>query len=480
MWRLRVSYQGKQVTYCEFPTEELAMQAQGRWMQTGRLPEDDPDVPDFIVQSTPPPQHDPDEPRCGVLFDRWQEAKRARARLTMTGGRSYLRKQRKPRGGADTTEDRERDRFRRWAPAISDKLPSGLTEHIFEDRFKVLESSLAPKTLANDVTMLKTFLNWLVQNGHCDDNPIADWVVDADPITDRKRPAVVPDFTFIDILSDVFGTHDFRASAKNRSGYVGVSFQQSTNRWIAYDKRTYLGLFGSPEEAYEAVKAARGLNGETTDRLIFELLLGTAGRAAEVTGFRMMDVDLTAKKVWSRETVPMVDGKLKPKPVPKSGRPRYVRISPDLARLIQVERARRGTIDPMARLVTGVDGDDLNFHSWIRHRLVPALEVAIGRWAPLEIKRLMETENLTLEQAEERVGEQAELLRQLRPHDLRHTAVALMIAAGASEAEIQLTLGHSNIELSRRIYMHVLESSEASTAAKVQQLRRELSLRVVS
>jgi integrase len=85
----------------------------------------------------------------------------------------------------------------------------------------------------------------------------------------------------------------------------------------------------------------------------------------------------------------------------------------------------------------------------------------------------MEEEGLTRAQAKERVAEESEKLRGLRPHHLRHTAVALMIAAGASDAEIQQTLGHSDIETTRRIYMHVLESQQNSTAAKVEQLRRE-------
>ena len=59
---------------------------------------------------------------------------------------------------------------------------------------------------------------------------------------------------------------------------------------------------------------------------------------------------------------------------------------------------------------------------------------------------------------------------------LRHTAVALMIAAGATDTEIQLTLGHSDIETSRRIYMHVLDSQQNTTADRVEEIRHQRAL----
>lgn len=244
--------------------------------------------------------------------------------------------------------------------------------------------------LPTNLAMMKAFRNWMVAEGYMAENPIATWVTDVGPVEDRVRPVVVPDYTFIGILSDMFGTHDFRnRSSRNGSGYVGVSWQQSTKRWIAYDKKKYLGLFKTAEEAGEAVRAAKSLGGETTDRLVFELLLGTAGRRSEVAGFRMMDVDLTAKGCWAREPVVLINGKPVRQPVPKGGKARSMRIGPDLAGMIHVERARRGVTDPLAPLVTGPRGALLNFDNWIDDRPVPALDVAIARRAPLEAKRLM-------------------------------------------------------------------------------------------
>jgi len=41
-----------------------------------------------------------------------------------------------------------------------------------------------------------------------------------------------------------------------------------------------------------------------------------------------------------------------------------------------------------------------------------------------------------------------------------------MLAAGASEFEIQEILGHDEVGTSRRIYMHILEDDANTTAAK--------------
>jgi integrase len=51
-------------------------------------------------------------------------------------------------------------------------------------------------------------------------------------------------------------------------------------------------------------------------------------------------------------------------------------------------------------------------------------------------------------------------LGHLRPHDLRHTAVALWIAAGASPREIAARAGHSSVVTVLDRYGHLLPGSE--------------------
>lgn len=62
-------------------------------------------------------------------------------------------------------------------------------------------------------------------------------------------------------------------------------------------------------------------------------------------------------------------------------------------------------------------------------------------------------------------------LKGLTPHHFRHTAAALLWAAGASDIEVQLILGHADIDTSKRLYAHLLAGSEYSAAARVEQLR---------
>jgi integrase len=99
--------------------------------------------------------------------------------------------------------------------------------------------------------------------------------VSADAVLDRVHDIVVPDFRFIDMLSDSLG--------------VGQ------------------------------------------DRLIFELLLGTGGRRSEVAGMMVGDVDFSAKRVWVRRPVVEVEGRLVRNPMPKGGRSRAVVVGPQLA-----------------------------------------------------------------------------------------------------------------------------------------------------
>jgi site-specific recombinase XerD len=63
----------------------------------------------------------------------------------------------------------------------------------------------------------------------------------------------------------------------------------------------------------------------------------------------------------------------------------------------------------------------------------------------------------------------------LRIHDLRHTAVALAIAAGAHAKSIQARLGHSSVAMTLDRYGHLMEGLDAQVAARLEALRRQHS-----
>jgi integrase len=73
----------------------------------------------------------------------------------------------------------------------------------------------------------------------------------------------------------------------------------------------------------------------------------------------------------------------------------------------------------------------------------------------------------TWKRARERIGRP-----DLRWHDLRHTYVAIRIAAGAHPKEIQEECGHSSYKTTMDIYGHLFESSSERTADAMQQMYR--------
>src|ERR1700677_4144676 len=72
-WRLRVSLDGRQVTYGTYETEEEAARAQARWRLTRLLPANDPEL---AVEK--PASVAVGGVRCDEWFERWQEAKAGR------------------------------------------------------------------------------------------------------------------------------------------------------------------------------------------------------------------------------------------------------------------------------------------------------------------------------------------------------------------------------------------------------------------
>jgi integrase len=61
----------------------------------------------------------------------------------------------------------------------------------------------------------------------------------------------------------------------------------------------------------------------------------------------------------------------------------------------------------------------------------------------------------------------------LRIHDLRHTSVALAIAAGAHSAEIMAQLGHTSISTTIDLYGHILEPQKRQVAERLETVRAE-------
>jgi integrase len=58
-------------------------------------------------------------------------------------------------------------------------------------------------------------------------------------------------------------------------------------------------------------------------------------------------------------------------------------------------------------------------------------------------------------------------LPKMRLHDLRHSAVALLLGQGVSARAISELLGHSSVAVTLQVYGHLLEETKRETAAKM-------------
>ena len=403
-WRLRVRLDGRQATYGSYDSEEAAFQAQARWRLSHLLPADDPQLELSGHDQT---NIAVDGVRCNEWFERWQKTKLERRSVVRVG---------RGRGGAESTSARDRAQWASWwTEQIGERLPQTVTQDEVSTVLRSIEAAgRAPNTVRTHWVMVRAFFNWLVESRILPESPADGVCLAVDAIADRVRNIVVPDFRFLDILTDRLRDPD--------------------------------------------------------DRLIFELLLGTGGRRSEVAGMRVSDVDLAARRVWVRQPVVEVEGRQVRNPTPKGGHARAVILGPQLTALLRDHVARVGATEPEAPLFSGERGALLRWNNYFARRLRPAIESASTRWAVFERRRLM-TEGWAKREATAEALREAAKLRQLTPHHLRHTAAALLWAAGASDIEVQLILGHKDIETSRRLYAHLLSGASESVAVRVEQLR---------
>jgi len=175
--------------------------------------------------------------------------------------------------------------------------------------------------------------------------------------------------------------------------------------------------------------------------------------------------------VWIRQPVVEVEGRLVRNPVPKGGRVRAVIIGPQLAELLKVHLAGRGDAGEDEALFIGPKGGGFRWNNYVERTFRPAVVAASKRWATTERNRLVKS-GMDRSAATEQARTEAERLCGLTPHHLRHTAAALLWAAGASDLEVQLILGHADVETSKRLYAHLLSDSADNAAARVEQLRQ--------
>ncbi|HXF72084.1 MAG TPA: site-specific integrase, partial [Actinomycetota bacterium] len=194
-----------------------------------------------------------------------------------------------------------------------------------------------------------------------------------------------------------------------------------------------------PLSAREVAALAEAVPGR--DRaLIF--VLGYAGlRIGEAAALRVGDVDLLRRRLHVRASASEVRGRWILGST-KTDRERSVALPAFLAEeLARHLEAHSSPSAPEAFVFTGPGGSPLRPNNWRRRVFLPAQRAA--GITPLR-----------------------------RIHDLRHTAAALAIEAGAHPKMVQEMLGHSSITVTLDVYGHLFPSLHDALAASLEETFR--------
>jgi integrase len=160
------------------------------------------------------------------------------------------------------------------------------------------------------------------------------------------------------------------------------------------------------------------------------VLIGGYGglRIGEMAGLRRGRVDVLRSRVDVVEKIVEVRGELHAGgPKTRAGR-RQVPLPRPVAEELAAHLERFVAPEPDALVFAGPDGGPLRARQWRARHWVPAIKEA---------------------------G-----LLPLRPHDLRHTAVALWIAQGASPKQIASWAGHTSVSVVLDRYGHLFPGNE--------------------
>ena len=168
---------------------------------------------------------------------------------------------------------------------------------------------------------------------------------------------------------------------------------------------------------------------------LYVLALSTGMREGELLGLRWQDVDLARRTVQVRMNVAEI------------ARKRFA-----LAETKTVYSRRNVALTQAAV-------DALAEH-WQKQQLQPTA-INMGLVFPSETGGIMIPHNIT-KRSFKRYLVKAGLSRDIRFHDLRHTAATLLLASGVNVKVVSEMLGHSNVAITLRIYAHVLPHMQQS------------------
>ena len=176
----------------------------------------------------------------------------------------------------------------------------------------------------------------------------------------------------------------------------------------------------------EILALAEAIDPRYRAMILFDAYCGL--RLGELAGLRRSRVDLLRRQVQVAEIGVEVKGQLVFGPPKTRAGQRKVPLPRVVADELAAHLDTFGRADPEALVFLGADGGALRANGWRARHWRPAI-----RKAGLE---------------------------PLRPHDLRHTAVSLWVAAGASPKQIASWAGHTSVAVVLDRYGHLFPGHE--------------------
>jgi integrase len=182
---------------------------------------------------------------------------------------------------------------------------------------------------------------------------------------------------------------------------------------------------------------------------LFALAVGSGMRQGELLGLQWADIDFDKGTVSVQRSLAQIKGKFVVKE-PKSKRGRRTIKLPKFAldALTGHRQAMLNEGNIAAPVFCTRTGQYIGKSNLIRQVFKPILKRANERAA---------------KEAKERGAEPA-LLPAIRFHDLRHTHATSLLAQGHSIKAVSQRLGHASIELTLRVYAHVLPTDDGVLA----------------
>jgi integrase len=174
---------------------------------------------------------------------------------------------------------------------------------------------------------------------------------------------------------------------------------------------------------------------------LFALALGSGMRQGELLGLDWSDIDFERGTVTVRRSLAQVKGQFILKE-PKSKASR---------RTIKLPRFALDTLrDHRQAMVKEGNGSSPVFCTRTGH--------FIGKSNLIRqvFRPILKGANDELTKAAEEKGDEAKPLPEIRFHDLRHTHASILLAHGESIKAVSHRLGHSSVELTLRVYVHLL------------------------